>query len=89
MQLGSDFCIGSQLGSHQLPHVCKQSDATEQLTSSKENKGRRGREMGRPKLKNALTNAEKKNDGERKTKKTRMKLKKKRTDKENLKKAQK
>ena len=60
MQLGSDFCIGSQLGSHQLPHVCKQSDATEQLTSSKENKGRRGREMGRPKLENALTNAEKK-----------------------------
>ena len=59
-QLGSDFCIGSQLGSHQLPHVCKQSDATEQLTSSKENKGRRGREMGRPKLENALTNAEKK-----------------------------
>ena len=44
--------------------------------------------MGRPKLENALTNAEKKNDGERKTKKTRMKLKKKRTDKEKLKKVQ-
>ena len=27
-QLGSDFYIGSQLGSHQLSHVCKQSDAT-------------------------------------------------------------
>ena len=38
--------------------------------------------MGRPKLENPLTNAEKKIDGERKTKKTRMKLKKKRIDKE-------
>ena len=87
MQLGSDFCIGSQLGSHQLPHVCKQSDATEQLTSSKENKGRRGREMGRPKLENPLMNAERK-EGERKTKKTRMKSKKKRIDKEKLKNVQ-
>ena len=26
--LGSDFCIGSQLGSHKLSHACKQSDAT-------------------------------------------------------------
>ena len=38
--------------------------------------------MGRPKLENPLTNAEKKIDGDRKTKKTRMKLKKKRIDKE-------
>ena len=30
------------------------------MTSSKENKGRRGREMGRPKLENPLTNAERK-----------------------------
>ena len=30
------------------------------MTSSKENKGRRGREMGRPKLENPLMNAERK-----------------------------
>ena len=45
--------------------------------------------MGRSKLENPSTNTERENNGERKTKKTRMKLKKKRTDKENLKKAQK
>ena len=44
--------------------------------------------MGRSKLENPLTNAERKNNGERKTKKTRMKLKKKRTEKEKLKKVQ-
>ena len=45
--------------------------------------------MGRPKLGNPLTNAEKKkNNGQRKTKKTKMKPRKKRIDKEKLKNVQ-